>query len=131
MPTWCSTPCGILGLETRFVIWAFLVFDVLNALRHLRFGNLRLTLLQVCFVRCSTPCGILGLETPPHPAPAAPLACVLNALRHLRFGNVKPLLRGFCVIFVLNALRHLRFGNSNAVSLVEADSWGAQRLAAS
>jgi len=106
---------------------------VLNALRHQRLGNLRLTIsnqLKFSLIGAQR----LAASTVGKPAvvPGGVIIrqVVLNALRHQRLGN-NPTFNLTCVgNFVLNALRHQRLGNRSAWGIALGD-FGAQRLAAS
>ena len=114
------------------------IVDVLNALRHQRFGHLQLghKLFDPRHM-CSTPYGIRGLDTLANFRQQLTKIAVLNALRHQRFGHGRLVLllsdktnecstpygiRGLDTdggcdlgrrgLDVLNALRHQRFGHS-------------------
>ena len=87
---------------------------MLNALRHLRFGqsprvNRQLIVTSAQRLTASKVWAELLWEL------NVSRSCVLNALRHLRFGQEKETLKGALSIEVLNALRHLRFGQTCAI----------------
>jgi len=131
----CSTPYGIRGLGTWPHCWLYLSstgaqrltasevwalatqtpnersLQVLNALRHQRFGHMNL--LQSFSLLLSaqrlTASEVWALERS-HRTKGAPT--VLNALRHQRFGHWQLNPRSRPSFLVLNALRHQRFGHT-------------------
>ncbi len=108
----CSTPYGIRGLGTLSPVHGLHQrVDVLNALRHQRFGHFRASPCQGERVACSTPYGIRGLGTNRVWRDSGKALFVLNALRHQRFGHSFYLPKKLDLLSVLNALRHQRFGH--------------------